>query len=122
MAVTVYIVQDHRKYDKLTGQYVSVFDLSPAEEHGEFCYLLTPTASPFNPASIIPELHAGLRDFGDGDHLLLTGNPVLIGWATAIAADYNEGRVSVLQWSGKDRRYIPVSAQVFEVDPACSGD
>lgn len=116
MAVTVYIVQDQRRYDKLTGQFVHKFDLSPAEEFGAFSYLLTPTASPFNPSNIIPELREALQDFSDDDHLLLVGNPVLIGWATAIAADYNDGRVSVLQWSGKDHRYIPVSAQVFEVD------
>lgn len=120
--MTVYIVQDQRRYDKDTGTFVQKFDLSPAEEHGAFRYLLTPTASPFNPAIIIPELHEGLRDFSDGDHLLLVGNPILIGWATAIAADYNEGRVSVLQWSGKDHRYIAVSAQVFDVDPAGAGD
>ena len=119
--MTVFVVQDSRRYNKLTGQFEKVHDISPAEEHGELRYLLTPTASPFNPDNIIHELHDGLRDFSDGDHLLLVGNPILIGWATAIAADYNEGRVSVLQWSGKDKRYIVVSAQVFDVDPELPG-
>lgn len=114
--MTVYVVQDQRRYDRDTGQYVSKFDLSPAEEHGELRFLLTPTAAPFHPESIMPELWHGLRHYGDGDHLLLVGNPILIGWATAIAADANDGRVSLLQWSGKDRRYIPVSAQVFDLD------
>jgi hypothetical protein len=120
--MTVFVVQDSRRYNKLTGQFEKVHDVSPAKEYGELRYLLTPTASPFNPESIIPELHEGLQDFGDGDHLLLVGNPILIGWATAIAADYNEGRVSVLQWSGIRNRYLAVAAQVFEVDPGEAGD
>lgn len=122
MAVTVYVVQDQRRYDKLTGQFIPVFDLTPAEAFGTLRYLLTPTASPFNPASIMPELWEGLKTYTEGDHLLLVGNPILIGWTTAIAADFNGGQVSVLQWSGKDHRYIPVSAQVFDVDPDTSGD
>jgi len=116
--MTVYVVQQHRKYNKDTGEYVPVFDLEPATEHGQLSFLLSPTAAPFHPETVIPELREALQDFNDDDHLLLVGNPVLIGWATAIAADYNDGRVSVLQWSGRDQRYIPVSAQVFEVDPA----
>lgn len=118
MAVTVYVVQDQRRYNRETGDYESAFDLSPAEEYGELSYLLTPTAAPWNPDSVLPELWSALGQFGDQDHLLLIGNPVLIGWATAIAADANEGQVSLLQWHGRERRYIPVSAQVFDVAPA----
>lgn len=114
--MTVYIVQDHRRYNRDTGEYESVHDLAPAEEYGTLKYLLSPTAAPWSPETVLPDLWAGLRDFGDADHLLLTGNPVLIGWATAVAADYNDGRVSLLQWHGRDRRYIPVTAQVFPVD------
>lgn len=115
--MTVYVVQDHRRYNRDTGEYESVHDLSPAEEFGEVKYLLTPTAAPWSPETVMPELWTGLREFSDSDYLLLTGNPVLIGWATAIAADTNDGRVNLLQWHGRERRYIPVSSQVFEVDP-----
>lgn len=117
MAVTVFVVQDPRRYNRDTGDYESTFDLSPAEEYGELRYLLTPTAAPWNPEGVMPELWAALGDFGDEDHLLLVGNPILIGWATAVAADFNDGRVNLLQWHGRDRRYISVSAQVFDVDP-----
>jgi N-acetyl-beta-hexosaminidase len=51
-----------------------------------------------------------LRDFSDDDYLLLIGNPVFIGWATAIAAAYNEGRVNLLMWSGKEKGYREVKA------------
>lgn len=114
--MTVYVVQNHRRYNRDTGEYESAFDLSPAEEYGELSYLLSPTAAPWNPDSVIPELWDNLQYFNDNDHLLLIGNPMLIGWATAIATSANNGRVSLLQWHGRERRYIPVEAQLFEVD------
>lgn len=113
---TVYVVQDHRRYDKETGCFVPVHDLTPAQEYGELRYLLTPTAAPWHPTSVLPDLWAGLKDFSDEDFLLLTGNPILIGWATAVAADFNEGRVKLLQWHGREQRYIPVESQVFQID------
>jgi hypothetical protein len=114
--MVVYIIQDQKRYDRETGQYVAKFDLSPASEYGTMRFLLSPTASPFHPERVMPDLWHGLRDYSDDDHLLLVGNPILIGWATAIAADVNEGRVRLLQWSGKDQRYLSVNAQVFELD------
>lgn len=115
--MTVYVVQDHRRYNRDTGEYESVHDLSPAEEYGELRYLLTPTAAPWSPDTVLPDLWAGLAQFGDEDFLLLNGNPILIGWATAVAADVNDGHVSFLQWHGRERRYTPVKSQVFPVDP-----
>ncbi len=112
--MTVYVVQAQHRFDHTLGQLVPKYDLSRAESYGRLEYLLSPSANPFNPSAIIPELTEKLRNFGDGDCLLLIGNPALIGFATAIAADMNEGRVKLLQWSGKERRYIEISAVVFE--------
>jgi hypothetical protein len=116
MSNTVYVVQDHRRYDKLTGQYVSVHDLSPAEEFGQLKYLLTPTAAPWAPESIINDLWEGLEGFKPGDYLLMVGNPVLCALAAVVACDITGGRISFLQWNGKEYRYSPVEAQVFDVD------
>lgn len=118
MAVTVYVVQDSRRYDNTSGQYVSVHDLSPAEEFGQLKYLLTPTAAPWKPESILDDLWDKLEGFCDDDYLLMVGNPVLCGLATAIACDINGGRIRFLQWNGRERRYTPVEAQVFDVDTA----
>lgn len=116
--MTVYVVQDHRRYDKDTGEYVSVHDLSPASEFGEVKYLLSPTAAPWASESIIEDLWGGLADFTDDDYLLMVGNPVLCGLATAIACDVNNGRIRFLQWNGRQQKYTPVEAQVYEVDDA----
>lgn len=106
---TVYVVQNQHRLNGKSHCLEPKFDLSPAEEFGQLSYLLNPSASPFRPESVIQELHEKLKDFGPGDHLLLVGNPVLIGFAVAIAAHYSGGEVSLLQWSGKAKRYINIT-------------
>ena len=106
----VYVVQNQHRWDHAKQAFVPKFDLHAAEEFGELTFLLGPTASPFRPGPLIEELVAKLRDFSDADSLLCIGNPLLIGWSMAIAADANDGRVASLQWSGKDQRYIRVEA------------
>lgn len=106
----VFVVQNQHRWNRTAQCFEPKFDLSPAEEFGELSYLLSPTAAPFRPEPVIEELREKLSDFGPEDHLLLVGNPVLIGFAVAIAAHYSGGAVSLLQWSGKDQRYINVTA------------
>ena len=113
----VFVVQDHRRYDKETGEYVSVYDLTPALSYGTFHYLLSPTAAPWSPESIIRDLWDGLEDFCDDDYLLMIGNPVLCGLAATVACQVNDGRIKFLQWNGREKTYTAVEAQVFEVDP-----
>lgn len=107
------IQQPHRLSDDRSA-LVPKFDLKPAEEYGELHFLLSPTASPFNPAPIIQELIDKLHGFGDNDYILAIGNPCLIGWAVTIAARWNNGRVRMLQWSGRERRYIAIAADLFK--------
>lgn len=104
----VFVVQDQHKWSEADKRFVPKFDLEPAKPFGDLVYLLSPTAAPFRPKPIIKELKHKLQSFTPDDHLLLIGNPVLIMIAGAIAADRTEGTVSVLQWSGKDQRYISV--------------
>ena len=113
--MTVYVVQDCQRYDRDTGQYVPSHDLSPAAEFGDLKYLLTPTAAPWHTESIIQDLWDGLADFTPSDYLLLVGNPVFIGLAATVACDITGGRIRFLQWNGKERRYLPIEAQVYEV-------
>jgi len=114
--MSVFVVQNQRRLDRAKNAYVPKFDLNPALEYGKLVYLLSPTAKPFEPEPVIDELHEKLGNYDDDDYLLLVGNPMLIGWAVAIAGEYNYGRVRTLQWSGKDNRYLSVNAQLFPVD------
>lgn len=109
--MTVFAIQQPHRWNG--RELAPAFDVSPAEEHGNVEFLLSPTAAPFQTAGIVQELHEKLNGFSDGDFLLLIGNPCLIGIATAIAAHYNNGLVPMLQWSGKDGRYIEVVPEIY---------
>lgn len=109
--MTVYVVQNPHRLNRETQELEPMFDMAPAEEYGELVFLLSPNAKPFDAASVGEQLDEGLEDFSDNDYLLLVGNPALIGMACAIAARWNEGTVNVLQWNGRERRYIPIRCE-----------
>ena len=107
----VFVVQKQLRMND-DERLVPKFDLSSAEIFGEVTYLLSARAAPFTPDPVIKELAHMLADYdGDNDYLLLVGNPCLIGWTVALAANASGGKVRLLQWSGRDGRYIPIFAQ-----------
>lgn len=108
----VYVVQKQMRFDRNLGELVPRFDLEPAEQFGRFVYLLSPSAAPWKPESVLTDLHKRLKDYTDQDYLLLIGNPCLIGFAVAVAAKHNNGRVNLLQWHGRDRAYLKVCAEI----------
>lgn len=111
--MTVYAIQYQMKFDQQKGELVPRFPLiNKAEKFGKIEYLLSPSAHPFNPETVLGDLHEKLSGFSDDDHLLLIGNPALIGMATVIASYYNNGRVRFLQWSGRNTDYIEIRAKI----------
>ena len=108
--MTVYVVQNQHCFSKQDSKMVPKFDFSSAEKYGKLVFLLSPTAAPFNPESIIKELEEKLEPFTKDDYLLMVGNPVLMGLAAIIANEYLEpgDPLNFLQWSGRDRGYITV--------------
>jgi len=111
MAV-VYVVQKQMKVDPNSGDMISRFDLTQAEEFGKIEFLLSPSARPYGVGGIITELYEKLDTFSDNDHLLLVGNQCLVGLAMSVAADMNDGRVNILQWSGRDQAYVEIKADI----------
>lgn len=115
----VYAVQNPHHLDRATMRLVPKFDnLGAAAEFGEVRFLLSPTANPMghDPTQLVVELNAKLADITSDDYLLLVGSPVLIGWACAIAADYCDGVLNVLQWDGRRRRYVPIRQDLTTVE------
>lgn len=111
---SVFVVQEQLRFDPDTRKNVPRFPtLENASSLGKIIYMLEPNAHPFNQASCISTLHHYLKDFSDADYLILVGNPILLGMATAIAAAYNSGRVRFLQWSPKEERYILVMSEML---------
>lgn len=109
----VFAVQQPHRLSDDRSKLEPKFDLSPAEEYGELIYLLSPTANPFRPVPIVAELREKLSDFTARDYLLLIGNPCLIGWAVALASRVSP-TIRLLQWSGRERRYIAIAADLSE--------
>jgi hypothetical protein len=112
--MTVYAVQQQMKFDESAKEIVPRFPLiRKAERFGRIEYILSPTAHAFHPPSIVPMIHESLQNFCNNDHLLLIGNPGLIGMCFSIAARNNDGKVKFLQWSGRHRDYIEISSEIF---------
>lgn len=112
--MTVFAVQQQMRMDPQTRELVPRFlGIEKAEKWGRIDYLLSPSAHPFNPENVIGDLHGKLSKFGDEDLLLLIGNPALIGMATSVAAYYNNGRVRLLQWSGRHKEYTEIVTKIY---------
>lgn len=112
--MTVYAVQQQMRFDQTRKELVPRFpSINKAERWGNLVYLLSPSAHPFNPELVLGDMHEKLSGFSDEDHLLLIGNPGLIGMATAIAAHYNDGSVKLLQWSGRHNEYTEIIAKIY---------
>lgn len=108
----VYVVQNQHRTDAVTGQLIPKFDLTAAEEHGRLVYLLSNSAAPWRAEPILKELEEKLAHWASGDSLLLIGNPCLMAWAAVIATRRSEGRLALLQWSGREQRYRRVIADL----------
>ena len=101
---TVYIVQE-----------MSNHDIAPAMKFGDMKVLLPAnTQIAFSTVPTVRLLRRKLREYKDGDYLLLTGDPVAIGLACSIAAFYNSGRFTALKWDRRERMYIPVKIDITE--------
>jgi hypothetical protein len=97
----VYIVQEvkNRNY-------------AAAKPHGELKLLLPEGNLVLSTMPTVRRLRKGLKDFNDKDYLLLSGDPVAIGLACAIAADINQGRVKLLKWENREQTYYEMQADI----------
>jgi hypothetical protein len=101
--VTVYITQEVR------GR-----DLSDALEFGDLDILIP--AKEQVALSAIPTLRRMERKlvkFTSDDYLMLSGDPVCIGMACALAALANNGRFKVLKWDRLEERYYPIEIDLY---------
>lgn len=100
----VYIVQEMPNHD-----------IASAMSYGKMEVLLpSNTQIAFSTVPAIRRLRNKLREYGDSDFLLLTGDPVAIGLACSIAALYNAGRYTALKWDRREKVYIPVRIDITE--------
>ena len=68
----------------------------------------------FSPGPLIFKLRKGLKDFKEGDYLLLTGDPAIIGVACSIVSDITNGKYNLLKWDKQERKYYPIDINLYE--------
>ena len=86
-----------------------------ASEYGEFVFLLPELSQIiFSPGPLIFKLRKALKNFTSDDHLLLTGDPAIIGVACSIVSDMTNGRYNLLKWDKQERKYYPIEINLYE--------
>ena len=86
-----------------------------AAEYGTFRFLLPELSQIiFSQGPLIFKLSKGLKDFGEKDFLLLTGDPAIIGVACSIVSDITSGKYKLLKWDKQERKYYPIEINLYE--------
>ena len=86
-----------------------------ARQYGEFKFLLPEFSQMiFSPGPLVYKLRQGLKNFNENDHLLLTGDPALIGVACSIVSDITNGKYNLLKWDKQEKKYYPISINLYE--------
>jgi len=102
--MTVYLTQD------ILGR-----DFTSALDWGEVETILPGTAQVV--LSSVPALRAirrKLRNFTDEDYILLSGDPIIMGLCMMVAAETNMGRMQLLKWDRRNKKYNPVTIDCNE--------
>ena len=86
-----------------------------AQKYGEIKVLLREDSQIiFSPGPVMFSLRQKLKDFKEGDYLLLTGDPAIILIAGIIASDITNGKVNFLKWDRQERMYYPIKINLYE--------
>ena len=86
-----------------------------AAEYGTFKFLLPELSQMiFSPGPLNFKLRKGLKDYTTDDHLLLTGDPAIIGVACSIVSNMTNGKFNLLKWDKQERKYYPIHINLFE--------
>lgn len=99
----VFIVKVPENY--VDGRWVPKYAPSKAERYGKIVKLLN--SGPSLMVDDIAEIERGLRDFNDGDYLILAGSPVQMGVAAHVALRRMNGApVKFLTWDNRMQEYL----------------
>ena len=86
-----------------------------AGEYGTFKFLLPELSQIiFSPGPLIFKLRKELADYQTTDHLLLTGDPAIIGVACSIVSDITNGKYNLLKWDKQERKYYSIAINLYE--------
>ena len=108
---TIYVIQEIPG----TASGNPKINIMGASEYGDFKFLLPEFSQMiFSPGPLIYKLRQGLKNFKEGDYLLLTGDPAIIGVACSIVSDMTNGKYNLLKWDKQERQYYPIEINLYE--------
>jgi len=107
----VYVIQEIAG----TSEGRPKINIMGAREYGSFEFLLPELSQIiFSPGPLIFKLRKALKNFTTEDHLLLTGDPAIIGVACSIVSDITNGKYNLLKWDKQERQYYPIQINLYE--------
>ena len=107
----VYLVQDVPGTKAGTPK----INIVGARKYGEVVSLLPELSQIiFSPGPLIFKLRKELANYKTTDHLLLTGDPAIIGVACSIVSDITNGRYNLLKWDKQERKYYSIAINLYE--------
>ena len=108
---TVYVIQEIAG----TREGKPKINIMGAAEYGTFKFLLPELSQIiFSPGPLIFKLRKELADYQTTDHLLLTGDPAIIGVACSIVSDITNGKYNLLKWDKQERKYYSIAINLYE--------
>jgi len=108
---TVYVIQEIAG----TREGRPKINIMGAAEYGTFKFLLPELSQIiFSPGPLIFKLRKELANYQPTDHLLLTGDPAIIGVACSIVSDITNGKYNLLKWDKQERKYYSIAINLYE--------
>ena len=108
---TVYVIQEIAG----TREGKPKINIMGAAEFGTFKFLLPELSQIiFSPGPLIFKLRKELANYQTTDHLLLTGDPAIIGVACSIVSDITNGKYNLLKWDKQERKYYSIAINLYE--------
>ena len=108
---TVYVIQEIAG----TREGKPKINIMGAAEYGTFKFLLPELSQIiFSPGPLIFKLRKELANYQPTDHLLLTGDPAIIGVACSIVSDITNGKYNLLKWDKQERKYYSIAINLYE--------
>lgn len=107
----VFIPQEPRRRDPDSGDWMPLFDLSPALKFGVIEILMPHGPILLDTAVVIASLKAQLKDYTDDDYIMCIGDPSAIAAAVLVAGSINKGKITLLKYDRVEKRYNSIKYQ-----------
>lgn len=100
------------------AQYITDKDLSDAKRYGELrAVFVKPLWNNDNTHEALTRARENMKDYRDGDYILMIGDPILCGAAMVIALEYSETeKLQLLRWDRKTFSYNVLSFDFADED------